>query len=157
MRFDLTVFIFWLASSVPFNRLGNEIAVQKSRVGSSGAYEYAFYLCLLTGYSFVSEFWEDMSDLSTACTLCLLWLMFAPSVLTCICFRMESCLSLGVLLYWFLSGRVYLAVESCEAMAWWCLSSVSLSCFIGVDLVSFKQILILAFFPLRFRHSRLID
>lgn len=88
-----------------------------------------------------------MSDLSTACTLCLLWLMFAPSVLTCIRFRMEGCLSLGVLLYWFLSGRVYLAVESREVMAWWCLPSVALPCFIEVDIVSFKQMLILAFFP----------
>lgn len=50
------LFSGWLPSSDPFNRLGNEVAVQKSRIGSSGAYEYALYLWILTGHSFVSKY-----------------------------------------------------------------------------------------------------
>lgn len=83
--------------------------------------------------------------------------MFALNVLTYVCFRMQSCLSLGVLFYCFLNGKIYLAVESCEVMVWQCLPSMVLPCFLVVDLVFFKQILILSFPPLRFSHSRLID
>lgn len=105
------LFSAWLPSSVPFNRLGNEIAVQKSRLGSCGSYECALFLWPLTGHSFVSKHYKDTSDLAMACT----WMPSAADIVCSKCFlpsrfRMESCFYLGVLFYCFLNCRMYLAV-----------------------------------------------
>lgn len=121
------LFSGWFLSAAS-NRLGNEIAVQKPRVGSSGACECAH----IAGSSLVMALfltcWKDGVDLPTECTSAL------PRLVLCVqsCFyRRQGCV-LGLKFCSFLNGKEF---ESWGVMAWWCLPCpvCFLSCFIVVD------------------------